>query len=145
MSVRTVDPKNVIIAIGGVPMSGFADGTFLEISSDAQQFTKVTGADGHTTRVKTNNYGGTLTLTLSQSSPSNDVLSAMFNADRLRNAGVVPVLIRDLTGTTEIFAATGWIQQIPSVIYGNAVNNREWVLDLAEMDAFVGGNGETDQ
>lgn len=145
MAVRTVDPKSVIIAIGGVPVSGFSDGTFLEISSDAQQFNKVTGADGFTTRVKTNNYGGTLTLTLAQSSPSNDVLSALFIADRLRNAGVVPVLIKDLTGTTIIFAASGWIQQIPDVSYGNTVLDRAWIIDLAEMDAFIGGNGETDQ
>lgn len=144
MAVRTVDPKSVIIAIGGVPMSGFADGTFLEITADAQQFSKVTGADGYTTRVKTNNYGGTLTLTLSQSSPSNDVLSALLNADRLRNAGVVPILIKDLTGTTKIFSATAWIQQMPDVAYGNAINNRAWVFDLAEMDTFIGGNGEND-
>ena len=145
MAVRTVDPKSVIIAIGGVPISGFADGTFLEIVADAQQFQKVTGADGYTTRVKTNNYGGSLTVTLAQSSPSNDVLSALLNADRLRNAGVVPILIRDLTGTTIIFSASGWIQQMPDVTYGNAVENRAWVFDLAQMDTFVGGNGENDQ
>ena len=29
MAVRTYDPKQVIITVGGVPMSGFADGTFL--------------------------------------------------------------------------------------------------------------------
>lgn len=142
MAVRTYSPKEVIIAIGGVPMSGFADGTFLEISADAQQFTKVIGADGYATRVKTNNYAGTLTLTLSQSSPSNDILSGILAADRLANAGVVPILIKDLTGTTIIFSATGWIQQFPDLAYGNEINNRAWVLDLAEMDVFIGGNGE---
>lgn len=142
MSVRTFDPKSVIIAIGGVPMSGFADGTFLEITADTQQFTKVIGADGYATRVKTNNYGGVMTLTLSQSSPSNDVLSALLNADRVSNAGVVPILIKDLSGTTIIFSATGWIQQFPDTSFGNAINNRAWAFDLAEMDVLIGGNGE---
>jgi hypothetical protein len=142
MAVRTFDPKSVIIAIGGVPMSGFADGTFLEITADTQQFTKVIGADGYATRVKTNNYGGVMTLTLSQSSPSNDVLSALLNADRVANAGVVPILIKDLSGTTIIFSATGWIQQFPDSAFGNAINNRAWAFDLAEMDVFIGGNGE---
>jgi hypothetical protein len=142
MSVRTFDPKSVIITIGGVPISGYADGTFLEITADTQQWTKVTGADGFTTRVKSNDYGGVMTLTLSQSSPSNDVLSALLNVDKLSSAGVVPILIKDLSGTTIMFSASGWIQQFPDVSFGNEINNRAWVLDLADMDILVGGNGE---
>jgi hypothetical protein len=142
MAVRTFDPKSVIIAIGGVPMSGFADGTFLEVTADTQQFTKVIGADGFVTRVKTNNYGGVMTLTLGQTSPSNDVLSGFLAADRVANLGVVPILIKDLSGTTILFSATGWIQQFPDVTFGNTNNNRAWAFDLAEMDVFIGGNGE---
>lgn len=142
MSVRTFDPKAVIVTIGGVPMSGFADGTFLEITADVPQFTKTTGADGYVTRVKSNDYGAVMTLTLSQSSPSNDVLSAIFNADRLTNAGVVPILIKDMSGTSVIFAATGWIQQFPDTSFGNEINDRAWIFDLANADLFIGGNGE---
>lgn len=142
MAVRTFDPKSVIVTIGGVPMSGYADGTFLEITADTQQFTKIVGADGFTTRVKSNNYGGVMTLTLSQSSPSNDVLSGFLQLDRASNRGVVPILIKDMSGTTIIFAGTGWIQQFPDVIFGNEINNRAWILDLAEIDVLIGGNGE---
>lgn len=142
MAVSTFDPKSVVVSIGGIPISGYADGTFLEVTADNQQFTKVVGADGFTTRVKSNNYGGVMTLTIAQTSPSNDALSAILNADRLANAGVVPILIKDLSGTTIIFSATGWIQQFPDVSFGNEMNNRAWVLDLAEIDIFIGGNGE---
>ena len=140
MSVRTVDPKNVIVTIDGIPMSGYADGTFLEITADTQQFTKVVGADGTTTRVKSNNYGGVLTLTLSQSSPSNDVLSGLLNADRAANLGIFPILIKDLSGTTLIFSATGWIQQFPDSAWGTDINNRAWSIDLADIDILIGGN-----
>lgn len=142
MAVRTFDPKSVIITVGGVPMSGFADGTFLEVTADTQQFTKVIGADGFVTRVKTNNYGGVMTLTLGQTSPSNDVLSGFLAADRISNLGVVPILIKDLSGTTILFSATGWLQQFADVTFGNTNNNRAWNFDLAEMDIFIGGNGE---
>lgn len=145
MSVRTFDPKSVIITIGGVAMSGFADGTFLEVTADTQQFTKIIGADGYATRIKTNNYGGVMTLTLSQSSPSNDALSAILNADRVANAGVVTILVKDLSGTSIIFSASGWIQQFPDISFANTVNDRAWIFDLAEMEIFVGGNGENDQ
>lgn len=142
MAVFSYDPKSVIIVIGGVPISGYADGTFLEITADTQQFTKIVGADGYTTRVKSNNYGGVMTLTLSQTSPSNDVLSGILALDRVSNAGVVPILIKDMSGTTVIFAATGWIQQFPDVSFGNEINNRAWVFDLADIDILIGGNGE---
>jgi Protein of unknown function (DUF3277) len=141
MAVSTIDPKDVVISIGGVPVSGFTNGTFLEIVADQQQFTKVTGADGYVTRVKSNDYGATMTLTLAQSSPSNDVLSAIFNADRAINGGVVPILIKDLSGTTVIFSATGWIQQFPDITYSNEFTERAWVFDLANVDFFLGGNG----
>jgi len=142
MAVSTFDPKSVVVTIGGIPMSGYADGTFLEITADNQQFTKVTGADGYTTRIKSNNYGGVMTLTLAQSSFSNDALSVILNADRLSNAGVVPILIKDLSGTTVVFSATGWIQQFPDISFGNEMNNRAWAIELAEIDIFIGGNGE---
>ncbi len=142
MATRTYDPKSVLVTVGGVSMSGYADGTFLEITADNQQFTKVTGADGYTTRVKSNNYGGIMTLTLSQSSPSNDVLSGILALDRAANGGVVPVLIKDMSGNTVVFAATGWIQQFPDMSFGNEINDRAWIIDLADIDIFVGSNGE---
>ncbi len=141
MAVATFDPKSVIVTIGGVAMSGYADGTFLEITADQQQFTKVTGADGYTTRVKSNDYGALMTLTLSQSSPSNDALSGFLALDRATNAGVVPILIKDLSGTTIMFAGTGWIRQFPDVTFANEISNRAWQIDLAEADIFIGGNG----
>lgn len=141
MAVSTFDPKSVIIAVGGVPLSGYADGTFLEVAADNQQFSKTTGADGFTTRVKSNNNGATATVTLAQSSPSNDYLSGLAAADRLTSTGIVPILIKDLSGSTIIFAGTCWIQQIPDASFGNEINNRSWVFDMAEADVFLGGNG----
>ncbi len=141
MAVASFDPKEVLIIVGGVPISGYADGTFLEITQDVQQFTKTTGADGYTTRVKSNNYGATATITLAQSSPSNDVLSALAAADRLSNNGIFPILIKDMSGSTIIFAGTAWIQQIPDAVFGNEINTRAWVIEMAEADTFLGGNG----
>lgn len=143
MVVATFDPKSVLISFGGVPLSGFADGTFLELTADTQQFTKVVGADGFTTRVKSNDYGGVLTLTLSQSSPSNDVLSGFLQLDRTTNTAVLPLLIKDMSGTTLVFAAQAWIQQFPDTAFGNEINNRAWIFDLADLDLLIGGNNQT--
>lgn len=140
MALRTYDPASVVVSVGGVPMSGYADGTFVSVDRDDDAFTKVTGADGNTTRIKTNNRAGFLTLTLLQSSPSNDVLSGIAQLDEAANAGVVPVLIKDLSGTSIYFSATGWVRKYPTSDFGKEINNREWIIDLADLDVFVGSN-----
>lgn len=143
MAVRTYDPKSVVITIGGVPMSGFSDGTFLEVDRDEPTWTKVVGADGLVTRGKTNNFSGTLTLTLKQSSPSNDVLSGFMAIDEATNQGIVPVLVKDLSGNSIYFSARAWITQYANSTFAKDISDRQWVLSLDEVDMFVGSNSES--
>lgn len=143
MSVRTYDPKQVICAINGVPMSGYTEGTFLELDRDEPTWSKVVGSDGLVTRGKTNNFSGTLTLTLKQSSPSNDVLSALLAVDEATNAGVFPVLIKDLSGNSVYFSARAWVTQYANSTFGKDISDRQWVLSLDQLDLFVGSNAES--
>ena len=143
MSVRTYDPKQVIVTIAGVPMSGFSDGTFLEIDRNEPTWTLVVGADGLVTRGKTNNFSGTMTLTLKQSSPSNDILSALMAADEASNAGIFPVLVKDLSGNSVYFSATAWVNQYANSTFDKAITDRQWTFSLSEADMFVGSNSNT--
>lgn len=141
--VFTYDPKSVIVTIGGVPMSGFSEGTFLTVARNEQTWNTVVGADGLVTRGKTNNFSGTMTLTLKQSSPSNDVLSGFIISDELANSTILPILVKDLSGNSTYFAAQGWIQEWPESTFDKAITDRSWVLSLATLDLFVGSNAET--
>lgn len=140
MSVRTFDPAEVVLLVGGAPMSGFADGTFISVQRDEQMFNKVSGADGEVTRVKTNNRSGQLTITLAQSSVCNDILSGIAQADELSNSGVVPVSMIDKTGTTVLFCSAAWVQQLPETPFSKEVENREWVIELGPFTMHIGGN-----
>lgn len=140
MSIESYDPRQVIILIGGIPMSGLADGTFVSIERQEDAYTAVSGADGQVARVKSNNAIGTLTLTLMQTSNSNQVLSAFALADQRNNSGTFPVLIKDNEGTTLIFSAEGWIQRMPTVEYSKDMSNREWIITLSELTYNIGGN-----
>lgn len=140
MATRTYDPKAITVVIGGFPMGGFADGTFVSVMRSNDAFTKTVGADGDTTRVKSNDKSGELTLTLDQTSLSNDALSTIAIRDELANAGVVTVRIKDLLGASLYVSATGWIRKVPEVEYGKETSTREWVLDLADLETFTGGN-----
>ena len=138
--VRTYDAAQVVLTINGVAISGYADGTFISVEREEQSFTKVVGADGTTSRAKSNNRSGSLTLTILQTSPSNDVLSALLAQDELNNDAVVPVLIKDNTGKSRLFSATGWVQGMPTVEYGKEISNREWTIDLADIEFAIAGN-----
>lgn len=140
--VYTYASDEVQVIVGGVPMSGLADGTFVTVSRDEQAYTKVTGADGTTSRSKSANKAGTITITLKQTSPANDVLSGFMVADEQGNNGVVPVMIKDGLGRTINYASAAWVQQSPDQEFAKEVSNREWVLDCARIDAFVGGNAQ---
>lgn len=138
--VRTFDPKQTVLTVGGIPIGGFADGTFLQFEYDEDAYNKVVGADGITSRAKTNNQGGTLTITLAQTSPSNDILSGYANTDKLSNTGVVPVVVKDVNGTTVIFAPNGWVRKQASLEWGKEISDNEWILDLTDVDVVIGGN-----
>jgi hypothetical protein len=140
MSVRTYDAAQVVLTVNGVAIGGYADGTFISVEREEQSFTKVVGADGTTSRAKSNNRSGSLTVTLKQTSPSNDVLSALLQQDELTNDAVVPVLIKDNSGESRLFSATGWVQGLPTVEYAKEISNREWILDLADIEFAVAGN-----
>lgn len=140
MSFAQYDSKQVKVIVDGNPISGYVDGTFVEVEFDEQQWNKVTGADGLTSRSKTNNYGGTVTITLQGTSPSNDVLSALWNRDRRNNTGAIPILIKDANGRTVWTAQKAWIQQMPNQAFSKDVEDREWVLDCADLMGHAGGN-----
>lgn len=139
-AVRTYDPGAVVLSVGGVPIGGYADGTFILVERSEDSFTAVVGAQGITSRAKSNNRMGQITITLAMTSPSNDALSLILVADELTNSGIVPVLCEDKSGRSKHFSALAWVTKVPNKEYGKEVTNVEWVLMMADYDAFLGGN-----
>ncbi len=138
--IRTYDPSQVVVAIGGVVMGGWADGSFVKVARENDTFSKVTGADGVTSRAKMGDKSTVLTLTFAQTSPSNDILSVLHNVDERTAKGVVPVVIKDLSGTSTFFSGNGWIRKPADFEGAKEISNSEWTLDLANCEFFKGGN-----
>lgn len=142
MAVYQYDPKNVSVVVGGKILKGFADGTFVLCERNEQAYNLKVGVDGEGTRAKSNNKSGKITVTLIQSSSSNDVLSAFALADEASNTGAVPFLLRDNNGTTLVTALTAWVQKFANVEDAKEVSTRVWVLETDELNMFVGGNNQ---
>lgn len=138
--VRTFDAVGVAVTVNGIAISGFADGTFIRLEKTSDNYVMKSGADGKTSRAKLNDRTGSMTLTLMQTSLSNVVLSGIAELDQLSNAGVVPIGVTDINGTTTFFTATGWVRKMPDWEAGKDVNEVEWIFDCADINYVIGGN-----
>lgn len=137
--VRTYDPALNVLTFGGIPIGGYADGTFITAVRSSDSFVKSTGAQGETTRAKSNDRSGEITVTLQQSSPSNDVFSGFAQLDENSNTGIRPVMLKEINGTTKVGGAEAWVRKPSDVGRAKEVGNTEWIIDVANMDTFVGG------
>lgn len=140
MAVKTYSAKDVTIIFNGIPISGFADGTFMVAARDNPAFTSGSGADGEGWRAKSSDKTGTITLTLLQTSASNDLLSSLALLDESTGNGVGPFLAKDGSGRTLISAQTAWIEKQADSEFARDASDREWVLKTDSLSTLVGGN-----
>ncbi len=138
--VKTYDPKQVALIVGGSIITGFTDGTFITAERNEDMWNLKVGVDGIGTRAKSNNLSGKLTITLHQSSSSNDTLSGFAAADELSNTGAVPMLLRDASGRTLCSALTAWVKKYANAEFAKEVSNRVWVMETDQLVIFDGGN-----
>ena len=138
--VGTYDPKGIVITIGSNLITGYAEDTFVSVEPSGDGTAAVAGADGEVARSLSHNPLHRLTLTLQQTSMSNDVLSDLLALDRASGGGgVVPVQIRDLRGNTVFAASQAWVVQAPAMEFGSEVSEREWELDCVATEYYIGG------
>lgn len=136
----TFDPSQVAASLGEILLSGWAEDTMIEAERPEQMYVSVAGVDGQVTRVKTSDKRGTVAFNLMQSSDTNDLLSALMISDEQSNAGVRPLLIKDVSGRTVLSATSAWIQKAPNVGLSKTAQSRIWVVECAKLEVFVGGN-----
>lgn len=140
--VKSYDCKKVVINYGGAPIKGFDDGDFVEIKASADRWTKKTGADGEVARTRSNDETSEVTLTLSQTSPANAVLTAFMEADRLSSAGVLPLTIIDTIGKTTFFWPQAWIKKVPDISRGKDLKPVKWIFDTGQViSEIITGDG----
>lgn len=140
LSLRSFDPKLVKISFGATLLTGFAEGTFVKVSRNGAAFEKSRGSDGSVDRINKNALDFTVTVTLKQTSPINAILSGLMLADQLKNKGVLPLVIKDLGGSTLFTAAQAYISKDPDQEFGDSLTTREWTFETGIAANLVGGN-----
>ena len=140
LAVKTYDPKMIVITFGVIPISGYAEGTFVRVNRSGDAFSKSKGAGGDVERINHNQGDFEVSLTLQQTAGTNAELSAALAADMATNAGVFPLTIKDLLGQTLFYAPQAWIRKDPEWEDGDELNSREWTFDTGIGSNFLGGN-----
>ncbi len=139
--MRTYAAAEVKTTFGPHSVTGTNDGDFINIEPISDGIVSQAGADGEVVRSMSADQRCRVTITVQQGSPSNDFFSGAYHADRVSGGrAVLPLIIRDLRGTTVFAAAKAWVTKLPSSGFAKEAGSREWVLETDRADYHVGGN-----
>lgn len=141
-SLAHYSPEDVIILVAGIPITGLAEGTFVNIQKAESLFnTKVT-ADGVVSRSKNTNPIYTVRLTLHSGSPFNDLLSKLYYLDEVTQRAQVPLLIKDSLGSSLFFTKSAWVSELPVMQFADEMTDRDWTFSCVQSSVNFGGNEE---
>lgn len=141
MTTKTYSPKDITVIIAAHELGGFADGTFVEVEAMTDGVSSVAGADGEVARAMSTDPRCKVTITLLQTSASNDALSTFFDVDQLSGGrGMFPIVIKDNRGTTLMAASQAWVVKKPNSEFSKEVSERKWELETGGGTYHAGGN-----
>lgn len=143
MTTKVYDADQISIVLGGIPISGgYADGEFLTIEQEENDFNIVVGTDGEVTRSKSLTRQAKITINLMQSASSNALLSALNQLDisTANGGGIVPFICKDRQGTSLYFGPQAWIEKPPDVKFDRTATPRSWTIRVGSLQRLDGGN-----
>jgi hypothetical protein len=132
----TYNPKDIVVTVNGIPVTGFADGTdVILVEYDTDFVSDAVGVTGESAFIENNDRRANVTLKLMATSSFNDVLSAL-------SAGNVEfaMSLTDARGTTIGASPACRVKKLPTVQFGNEIGTREWEIRALDMVLNVGGN-----
>ena len=137
----TYDPRRVEIIYGTKRLTGMADDDMVTIEPLGDGAVQYVGADGEVARSMDPNRTYKITVNLASTSKSNDYLSKVYNLDRKTGNGILPLMVKDLSGTTLFSAEEAYIANYPQAKKGREVDGQEWVFNTGNVDdPILGGN-----
>ena len=139
--VLTYNPKLNFIIFGAKQLTGFAEDDMITIKPLGDGMQIFSGAAGEVGRSIDPNSTYEVTVSLATSSKSNDYLSNCFNKDRKTGNNMLPLIIKDLSGSTLFFAKQAWIKNFPESKRGRKISNQDWTFNTGQVDdPIIGGN-----
>ena len=109
--VRPYDPRKILISLGPHVVTGYADGTFVNIEAHGDGVSKEVGADGEVVRSIDPDETATVTISVQYGSPTIAFCQQAYDRDRKTSGeGSFPILIKDLKGNLVFSSEDAWVQ-----------------------------------
>jgi hypothetical protein len=136
----TVDHKQMHVIFGGHRVDGRSKGVYVSVAYRADATAANVGVDGEGFFVDNDDLSATVTVTLLQSSASNDVFSAALLANRETPGGIAaPLVCNEANGRTTYAAARAKVVKMADSTWSDGGEMRTWTLVTTRLEGFVGG------
>lgn len=139
-ALKTYNFNQVSVVFGGAVIGGFGQNGGISIEFNEDVWEPVVGADGEESRARKNDNGAECTITLMQTSSSNDVLQGFLELDIATGRGALPLAITDMSGRSVYFTSAAYIKSRPSATFNSNVEEREWVIRMLDVTDYAGGH-----
>lgn len=138
MAKKVYDPTKVSINIGGVTITGWADGEICSAEYDEDEVSVHQGTGGEFRFIKSKISKGVFTVRTADYSTANAVMTA------IRAAGVpVPVIVTDKSSLGDLFnTASAMIQKMPKLTKSNEAVMYDWPMVFGKADIVLTGAPE---
>lgn len=129
--VRQFDPKDVSIHMGGMIITGVAEGTFVTCEKNEDNYQAYVGSQGEVARTHNADPTGTITFTLEHTSPSNSHMLSLANSKDMF-AGKVTDMNAD--GGESVGGSDCWCVKPANLERAGEVTDREWTVYVADYE-----------
>lgn len=138
--VTVVITKNSVVHTVG----GFSEDSIVGIAQGSARFEKYIGADNSSTRIYKADTSTSITISLQQTSVSNDFLTQLHleDVDTRDSSGFFQLTVKDNSGRTLVSSSSAYIAILPDINFSNGMEIREWVVDTFDTDNYIGGNSK---
>lgn len=126
--VTSYDAKDVSVIVGGVYLTGFAEGTFVSYEKTEDNYAISVGAQGDPARAKVNNPLGTITVTLQQTSPQVTYLNNLARSGKIIEARV----IHKGSNTEKVGGTQCFILKEAAGEFSNEISSREFTIQIMD-------------
>jgi len=169
LSVSTYSPSDVSVIYGLKHINGFVEGSFITIHRETPMFSHSRAMDGSTALSVQKYSTYTVTITLAQTSDSNQFLHSLqklmlksltkldstspfsglssLSGIKTTVSNVIsklPFIIRDGSGNSVFFSNDVWLSEEPEVTYSAGMEARTWTIKCLNATNSIAGNGEGD-
>lgn len=133
MDVLTYDPLKVNLVVNNVVITGFADGTMIEVERNEDAIMPYVGTQGEVAIAESADKTGTVKITLMQTSPSVGFLNML--AKQKGDDAAFPISVVNMN--TNAISASGTkarVKKMATESIDKEVKEREFEIFVADLD-----------